>query len=143
MEFDKRGVSAVVATVLMITMVVSLGVIVFAWSNSFFEESSSNVPSSKNCNGLDFKVFVSEILGGNYDFEILNRANVDIGSFRFSVSYQGNSNVVELDRGVLGMEAISGVIDLGSDIDEVLVYAVLGKGVDEQVCDEFPLILEI
>ncbi len=46
--YSKRGVSTVVAVVLMILVVVALAGLVFAWSRSFILKAEMEVPIDKN-----------------------------------------------------------------------------------------------
>jgi len=53
---NKKGVSPVIATVLLIAIVVVLGILIFMWSKGFVEEviSKNNMPSHQVCYEIEF-----------------------------------------------------------------------------------------
>lgn len=83
---QKRGVSPVIATVLLIGIVIALGVIVFFWFSSFTQEAITKFNGENIqlvCNDVQFQASYSS--GG--DLAISNTGNVPI--FSFNLQLQG------------------------------------------------------
>lgn len=85
---NKRGVSPVIATVLLIGIVIALGVIVFFWFSSFTQEAITKFNGENIqlvCNDVSFAASYSS--GGS--LAISNTGNVPI--FDFNVQIQGSA----------------------------------------------------
>ncbi len=83
---NKKGVSPVIATVLLIGIVIALGVIVFFWFSSFTQEAITKFNGENIqlvCNDVQFQASYSS--GGDLAFS--NSGNVPI--FSFNVQIQG------------------------------------------------------
>jgi len=57
--FNKRGISPIIATVLLIAITVVLMVVIIGWSSKFIEDKDqkSQAEVSLGCSSVDFKVF--------------------------------------------------------------------------------------
>jgi flagellin-like protein len=81
----KKGVSPVIATVLLIGIVIALGVIVFFWFSGFTQEAITKFNGENIqmvCNDVQFEASYSS--GG--DLAISNTGNVPIYSFNLQVN---------------------------------------------------------
>lgn len=97
MRMKKKGLSPVIATVLLISLVVVLALLVFLWARAFLGEQiekfhgGENKPIERVCENVDFSVelvYVSEIVTS---IEIVNRGNIPINSFDVKLEKGGNS----------------------------------------------------
>jgi flagellin-like protein len=97
-NIKKRGLSPVVATVLLILMVVVVVSMIFVWARGFFEDQTegSERPVGELCSSVDF--IANIVVGG---LEIVNRGNVDIDGFEVKKSLNGLSEIEKINTGVL------------------------------------------
>jgi len=68
----KKGVSPVIATVLLISIVIILGVIIFLWARGFVEESAqkSDRAVDMSCDDINFEAGYNDNAG---EIEVVNR----------------------------------------------------------------------
>jgi len=144
MKFNERGLSPVVASVLMILLVFVLASIVFSWARGFaLEQTEENSFSSAQlCEAVDFSIAVVGENGDSYSFEAVNRGNVDIDSLKFKVYPSGDSNIIASDVGLVTGMAINGDVVLSGYIEKVEVLPVLKGKSSKIVCDKNPVYLE-
>lgn len=127
MKIEKRGVSPVIASVLLILLVFVLVAFVFSWARGFVDVSSvgNKVSSKELCAAVDFNIVVESISPvDTYNFNIVNRGNVDIKSLRFAVYSGGDSSFANSSTSVLASNSGSGSVVLGT-FDKVDVLPVL------------------
>ena len=90
---SKKGLSPVIASVLLIALVLVMALLIFLWAKGFFSEQIEKFdkPIESYCSGVFFDV--SRVTGaGGYDtIEVINRGNWNIYGFEVKMSYQGNS----------------------------------------------------
>ena len=150
MIIGKRGLSPVIASVFMIMLVLFMASFVFSWARGFVEDKGDAVVSdfsaSQLCDSVNFDVVIVDNEGDNYDFEAVNRGNVNISSLKFRIYPGGDSNVVDSNVGILAGGAITGNVVLSGDIDRVEALSVLdgklaGRSSDI-VCVRAPVNLE-
>ena len=93
MRIRKRGLSPVIASVLIILLVITLFSIIFSWARGFVEEQTedTSAPNAKLCPSVEFIVMNITLIGNDTDLEFVNRGNVDIGSFYFRIYYCGGN----------------------------------------------------
>jgi len=125
----KRGLSPVIASVLMIMLVLVLAAMIFLWARGFISEQIEKFgkPVDDLCASIDFRV---EKIGN--ELEIFNRGNVDIWHLDVKMFKDGDSEISKFDvavnAGSAVREAITLVMDDGSEPDETIVYpAILGS----------------
>ena len=130
--FGRRGLSQVIASVLMILLVLVLAAIIFLWARGFIGEQVEKFgkPVDEYCEAVDFSVFVVEN-GGYHILEIVNRGNVGISAFEVKMYSGGNSEIFGLDVGVPVGESISAEVSLG----------VMQNGELPERIDIFPVLL--
>jgi flagellin-like protein len=96
--FSKRGVSTVVATVLMILIVVALAGLVFVWARGFILKAENQALADKACEGVNFiqgQFCYNETMDGDetetyIQFDIRNDAsNSKIEGFLILADYGG------------------------------------------------------
>ena len=130
----KKGLSPVIASVLMIMLVLVLAAMIFLWARGFISEQIEKFgkPVEDLCGSVDFRVEkISDSLG-DY-LEILNRGNVNIWYLDVKMFKGGNSEISKFDFHVDAGKAVKKPITLlmedGSEPDEVIVYPALLGGV--------------
>lgn len=150
MKVGKRGLSPVIASLLMILLVLTLASLVFAWARGLVEDKGSEMGSdfsaSKLCEAMDFDVVIVSSVGDDYDFEVVNRGNVDISSLKFRIYPGGDSNVVDVAVSILAGGAVSGDVVLSGVIDRVealgVLDAVLVGRFSDVVCSKNPVYVD-
>ncbi|NPE26503.1 type IV pilin [Methanococcoides sp. SA1] len=123
---NKKGVSPVIASVLMILMVMVLAAIIFLWARGFIGEQIEKFgePIENYCSQVDFAVsrYGSEL-------EILNRGNVDIRSLDVKKVRGGDSEFTQfpfqVDAGGSAMEYVTLDMKDGRVPEEIFVYPIL------------------
>jgi flagellin-like protein len=126
---DKRGLSPVIASVLMIMLVLVLAAMIFLWARGFISEQLEKFgkPVEELCESVDFRV---EKIGN--ELEILNRGNIDIWYLDVKMFKDGDSEISKFDFAVDAGKAVKKYVTLvmedGSNPDETIVYpAILGN----------------
>jgi len=123
---NKRGLSPVIASVLMVMLVLVLAAMIFLWARGFISEQIEKFgkPVEELCESVDFRV---EKIGSK--LEILNRGNVDIRHLDIKMFKNGNSEIskfdFQVDAGKAVKKDVTLVMEDGSDPDETIVYPAL------------------
>lgn len=78
--YKKRGLSPVIATVLLIAIALVLALIIFIWARSFISEKTQKFdkPISEACTQINFVAEVGACTGSGTCFDIQNNGNVPI-----------------------------------------------------------------
>jgi len=122
----KRGLSPVIASVLMILLVIVLASIIFLWARGFISEQIEKFgqPVGDLCESVDFMV---ERVGD--DLEILNRGPVNIRHLDIKMFKGGDSEIKKFDFSIDAGAAIKKEATLvmgdGSSPDKIIVYPAL------------------
>lgn len=125
---NKRGVSPVIATVLLIAIVVVLALIIFIWASNFLPETitKSGELIENSCGQI---VFDAEAVGGNVI--IVNKGNIPL--YGAEIRKRGFGEVESI--GVFGATISSGETDsidisgseLNADDEIVIVPVIIGE----------------
>lgn len=138
---NKKGLSPVIATVLLIALVIILAMIIFLWFRGFTNESilkfGKNIQLT--CEDVEFRSSYDEI---KKELSILNDGDVPIYRMKINVRGEGESDTSDLS-GFSGLSnGGSVVLDMGnsfSDASEITLIPVLrgnsDKGQADYVCD--------
>ena len=132
MRTDKKGVSPVVATVLLIALVLILISIIFLWARGFISEQveKGGKPITQVCENVKFDVqYGAQEVDGTH-VQIVNTGNVPIYSFDAKYIGQGSSETITLDFRIdVGKSLDSGIVPRGTNNPEkVILYPmVLGS----------------
>lgn len=119
----KRGLSPVIATVLLIAIVVVLALIVFLWARGFITETVSKtilgeeISGKEACEMLNFEASLVDS-----ELSIINKGNVPIYTIRVKTRSNGKSEIEDFN------------VDLGSGASEIL-------NVDEESFSIIPVII--
>lgn len=138
---EKRGLSPVIATVLLILLVIAIVLLVFLWSRGFLFEQIEKFgnPIESYCERVDFDIQAIELQGANGRFNLvaLNRGDVGLGGFEIKRINGGNSETMKVELGIpAGMSAsVEANLIMENEIDpqRIFVYPILsgnirGKG---------------
>lgn len=111
MRGEKRGLSAVIASVLLIALVLVIALMIFLWSKGFLGEQIEKFdkPIKTYCEKIIFDVYRVNGTGGYDTLEVINRGNVNIYGFEVKMSSGGNSEVSNFALIVRSEESASGV----------------------------------
>ncbi len=130
---EKRALSPVIASVLMILLVIVLASIIFLWTKGFVEERIEKFgkPIEETCASVNFEVSRQ----GN-ELEITNRGNIDIRHLDIKMFKGGDSEINKFDMAVdAGDSARKNILlEMSSGKpDKIIVYPALvgntpGKG---------------
>ena len=123
---NKRGLSPVIASVLMIMLVMVMAAMIFLWARGFITEQIEKFgkPVEDLCESVDFRV---EQVGN--ELEILNRGNVDIWHLDIKMFKDGDSEISKFDFKVDSGKAVKKAITLkmedGSVPEKIIIYPAL------------------
>lgn len=137
---NHRGISPVIATVLLIAMVVVIGLIIFLWFRGMVVEEGTKFGKNikLNCPDVNFDASYSEDI-----LSIVNTGNVPIYQIRLKTFKQGSHKLEELSNwpelGLNQGEAFSESIDT-IDVSKIVLIPVLmgssGEGKKTYVCED-------
>lgn len=141
---NKKGISPVIATVLLIAMVVVLGLIIFLWFRGFTQEAVTKFDTNVElvCNDV---VFDADYSGGK--LSVINTGNVPIYRVNVKSFGLGSHTTKELTRdnnwpelGLNQGDSFSEEVNLGENIEEITVTPVLmgnsRSGQKSFICNE-------
>jgi len=123
---NKKGLSPVIASVLMILLVLVLAAIIFLWARGFISEQVEKFgkPVDEMCSSIDIKVVKVE-----NELEIINRGNINIRHFDIKLFKDGDSEIskfdFQLDAGESVRESVTLKMSDGSEPDKIVVYPAL------------------
>lgn len=143
---NKRAVSPVVATILLIAITIVLAVIVFLWARGFIHESAEKrgEPVERACEDVDFVAGLFK--DGTLKMDMVNHGNIPI--YGVEIKKYGQDTILPsqyLDGTITAGE--SATIDLDSDFvsslelgDNLLVVPIIlgqtGEGKIAHTCDD-------
>jgi len=127
----KKGLSPIIATVLLIMLVMFLAAIVFLWARGFVSEQIEKFgkPMEDQCKLIDFDVAVVDGTIGQYDLEVVNHGNIDIYRLEIKKFKGGDSEVTQFKFSIPAGEPVRGDVRLmmedGSPPETITVYPAL------------------
>ena len=139
----KRGISPVIATVLLIAMVVVLALIIFMWFRGFTQEAVTKFDTNVElvCNDVSFDASYS---GGI--LSIVNTGNIPIYRVKLKISELGSYTTKELeategwsDVGLNQGDTFSNSVDVGSANEITVIPVLIGNsrsGQQSYTCSE-------
>lgn len=141
---EKRGVSPVIATILLVGIVLVMGLIIFVWLKGLAGETITKFDKNADlvCGEIQFLASYS-----TNELSISNIGNVPIFQMKVKVSNQGNFETSNLDSltdswpesGLNQGAGFSDTITFSSAEKIVLVPVILGSSKDGEktfICDE-------
>tara|TARA_Y100000310_G_C20342990_1_gene650701 strand:- start:141 stop:617 length:477 start_codon:yes stop_codon:yes gene_type:complete len=140
---NRRGISPVIASVLLIALVLVLAAIIFLWARGFISEQIEKfgTPIEDLCAEVNFDI---EVVASNvsYNFEVANRGNVPIHNFDIKEIKGGESEIQKFKFGVDEGESVRRPVSLKTDTEKIVVYPSLignirGKSINKAfTCSE-------
>lgn len=127
---EKKGLSPVIATVLLIVLVVVLASLVFLWARGFVTEQIEKfgVPIEEMCSKVNLKIALGGLLNKGL-IEISNRGDINVRYLEVKKIQGGNSEVntfeVPVDAGDSKRVYLDFLMNDSSDPDKVVVYPAL------------------
>jgi flagellin-like protein len=124
-KINKKALSPVIATVLLVLLVIALALFIFFWARGFFSEQLEKSGESVEniCTNVRFD---ANINGQN--LEVVNRGTISISGFSIKVFHGGNSKTEEIIESANVGESFSrnvGQIYVEGTPDKVTVYPIL------------------
>jgi len=151
----RRGLSPVVATVLLIVLVIVLATMIFLWARGFIDEKTEKFgkPIDSVCSSVYFVVDLVDNDDGYNTLEVLNRGNVGIASLEIKKYAGGNSESSNYDVNLFpgdssSVEASLDVMGDGVITERIEIFPVLSgivEGESERelfVCYDYGVELE-
>lgn len=123
---NKRGLSPVIASVLMILLVLVLAIIIFLWARGFISEQIEKFgrPIDELCSSVDFK---AGKIGD--ELEVVNKGNINIRYLDIKLFRDGNSEITKFDFSIDAGQSVKKVIDLkmsdDGEPDKIVIYPAL------------------
>ena len=114
---NKKALSPVIATVLLILLVIILATIVFLWARGFLGEQIEKFdrPIDYACDAISFEARLVPGLGGKYAIEIVNTGDIDIYNFQIKRIHGGDSQDSPFPIRVLASEGVRRDVNLYMD----------------------------
>ena len=131
MRSNKKGLSPVISSVLLILLVLVLAVLIFLWARGFITEQIEKFgkPIEQLCESVDFEVYRIEGNKNQDTLEILNRGNVNINSLEIKMFKDGDSEIKKFDVIINSMSSIIKVFSLEMEgeisPDKIEIFPVL------------------
>jgi len=106
--FGKKGLSPVIASVLLIMLVLVLASLIFLWARGFITEQVEKFgqPVTNLCTSVDFDVELVEV-GSGYNLEVVNRGNLDIFQLDIKKFKAGNSETGKFKFPINSQESVT------------------------------------
>ena len=128
---SKKGLSPVIATVLLVMVVMFLAAIVFFWARGFITEQIQKFgkPIEDECGLVDFSVAVVPGTYGQHALEVFNHGNTEIFRLEIKKTLGGDSEMgrfeFRIGVGKPVREDVSLMMADGSKPDTVTIYPAL------------------
>ena len=122
---SKKGISPVIATVLLIALVLVLATIIFLWARSFFSEQIEKFgsPVEEICDQIDFDAVIYTDNPDAPMLEISNRGNIPIYQVGIKQKGGGNSKMRSYNVTVdAGMASRTQIDALDSNTETLIIY---------------------
>lgn len=100
---NKRGISSVVATILLVSLVLVAAALIFVWLRGLVAENAEKNGQSLNraCDNVKFLVERTTVVGSDMQIKITNSGEMPIYSFNVEYKYTGGeSNTMVLNSSV-------------------------------------------
>lgn len=123
MKKSKRGISPVIATVLLIVIVVVLALIIFLWAKGFFTENiqKKGVSADQVCSELDMEVSYNSASG---ELDVINKGNTPVYRLELEKLSGGSVNKQSVTEGFSAGESKTVSVS-GGPYDKIEVFPVI------------------
>lgn len=144
----KKGVSPIIAEVLLVVIGISLALGIFVWTKNYTQNIQKGLSEQASCRDVNF--FVGNVCyesltqdsesGIKVHFNTINYSpNMSLAGFRISLEYEGGFKTSELDSVVdIGQtkNLVSDFIESPSSIKKFLFFPKIIKNEKSVVCEE-------
>ncbi len=131
---NERGLSPVIATVLLITLTIILASIVFLWARSFLGEQVQKAGRNPDeaCKEIAFDVDYTKS-GNILELQFANRGSLPIIDFKIKLISGGNTELKQFNSSVdSGMTSERKPIPISDGVTKIEIYPLIqGKGVNK------------
>ncbi|MDP1729202.1 MAG: hypothetical protein Q8L27_03310 [archaeon] len=138
MKINKKGLSPIITTVLLIVIALVLASIIFMWASGFGKEQVAKFgePIEQVCS----EVVISGSISGGKVVSVINQGEVPIYKLRFLISGGGNSDKEDIEVNLVGGASKSVTLTSDATGREVeMIPVLLGTVVsDESTTEEYP-----
>lgn len=131
---SKKGLSPLVATVLLIALVMVLALIIFLWAKGFITEQVEKFgePIDKICSSILYDVAVTPGSVSQHAVQIINRGNVDIHNVDLKLVKGGEERTQRFEFNIPSGKTIKEdtylKMESGVDPEKITAYpAIIGK----------------
>lgn len=103
---NKKAVSPIISTVLLITICIVLALIILLWAKGFIKEAIEKeiAGETKNINKACSEIYITPIINtGTQSFGFTNTGNIPIYAFNLKLSSGGNSEIKRINSEVGGL----------------------------------------
>lgn len=129
---NKKGLSPIIATAMLITLTLVLASIVFLWARGFISEQVQKFgqPIERQCDNIEWEVSVRLSSPANAKFfEVSNYGNIAISSINIKKVFGRNEETenykLELGKGKADTITIDTIMTNGENAEKVIFYPVL------------------
>lgn len=143
-KFSKRGLSPIIATLLLIAVVVTLSAIVFIWAGRFIPEvvQKQGLPAEQACDNIVLSATYYRETSEGKTIAVTNSGNIPVYGMSLLVKSDGRSQRIDLEGSVMagdskkftrGFDADGNPVSLSSLISESvkdmeIIPGILGEG---------------
>ena len=100
---EKRGISPLIATVILVGFVIAIAAVIFFWGKSYIVETAQKEGALSElklkCNGVKFEVLSDANTIGSGNIELENKGNVEISGFNIRSESVGGAVPLEFSDG--------------------------------------------
>lgn len=126
MKIDrKRGLSPVIATVLLVSLAIALALIVFIWLRGFLSEQmeKNGKPVENICDEIEYRLLGEHYNAGVY-ITLTNLGSIPISSWEVKVIHEDSSFNLRAYNNSLGIgdQSIRIDVPLGNNVKETIIY---------------------
>jgi len=139
----KKGLSPVVATVLLIAIVIVIAILIFIWASSFFSDIGKKLGKSSEqaCQEVNIEAALDENI-----LSVINNGNIPVYSINVNKITEGSINVEKLEQiNLIQGSAITR--DIGTDYESVELIPIILMQVkntqESYVCEKNKVSVEI
>jgi flagellin-like protein len=120
----KKGLSPVIATVLLIALAMVLAMIIFIWARGWISEQieKKGTPIDQICESVSMRVELYPIGGSDYDLSISNDGSVSIHAIEIRAESKGSSETFTREISLNEMGSTIKRITLKSGTERIIVY---------------------
>lgn len=125
---NKRGISPLIATVLLVALTITLASLIFFWLRGFIPEQIEKFgqAADESCKLISFSADLSRPTSTDFYLDVTNTGNIPINEFDIKKYGVGKSNVDRISAGLaMGESKTIQLSELTDDVSSITVIPVL------------------